>query len=86
MILSIVSIYDRVAKMYSRPAFVQSRGAAIRAFGDEVRRVDPNNEVNRHPGDYELQFLGTFDDDTGIFGTATPERISYGLDHVQNSV
>lgn len=85
MKLSIVSIFDRVAKLYSRPAFVQSNGAAIRSFGDEIRRNDPNNEMARHPGDYELQFLGYFDDDTGVLYPATPERISYGLDHVSQA-
>jgi len=78
----VVSIYDVAAQLYSRPAFVTSRAAAIRSFGDEIRRVDPNNELNKHPKDFELRALGLFDDESGLFDSQVPERISAGLDHV----
>ena len=80
MILTIVSIYDRAAGAYSRPAFVPGRGPAIRSFGDEVKRVAPDNEIQRHPGDFELHQLGTWDDNTGEFNTQRPERIALAND------
>jgi hypothetical protein len=82
MKMQIVSIFDRAAKLYSRPAFVQSRAAAVRSFGDEVRTVRENNDLNKHPGDFELTLIGEFDDETGTLIPITPERICYGLDFV----
>jgi len=72
MILTIVSIFDQATQAYSRPVFVQSTGVAIRSFSDEVNRNEPNNEMIRHPADFALFHLGTFDDATGEFVGATP--------------
>lgn len=80
----IVSIYDRAANLYSRPAFVQSRAAAVRSFGDEVRTPRENNDLNKHPGDFELHFIGIFNDETGELAPVKPERMTSGLDHVQS--
>lgn len=81
MKLHVVSIYDIAAAMYSRPAFVTSRAAAVRSFGDEVRRSAEGNELNKHPQDFELRYLGQFDDESGRFDCVEPERISLGIDH-----
>jgi len=72
MVLTIVSIFDQATQAYSRPVFVQSTGVAIRSFSDEVNRDDPNNEMKRHPSDFALFFIGTFDDSTGEFVGASP--------------
>lgn len=84
MKMLIVSIYDRAASLYSRPAFVGSRAAAVRSFGDEVRTPRENNDLNKHPGDFELHALGFFDDETGELIGQKPERMTVGLDHVQS--
>jgi len=72
MILEIVSIYDQAIGAYSRPVFVQSTGVAIRSFSDEVNREDQNNEMKRHPADFSLFHLGSFDDSTGLFVNIEP--------------
>lgn len=72
MVLTIVSIFDSATQAYSRPVFVQSTGVAIRSFTDEVNRDDPNNEMKRHPADFSLFHLGSFDDSTGVFEGLTP--------------
>lgn len=72
MVLTIVSIFDSATQAYSRPVFVQSSGVAIRSFTDEVNRNEPNNEMIRHPGDFSLFLLGTFDDATGVFECQQP--------------
>jgi len=63
----VLSVYDRAAASYGRPVFALSLGAAIRSFQDEINRVDANNEMNRHPKDFDLYELGSFDDQTGEF-------------------
>lgn len=72
MMMSIVSIYDHVAKVYSRPVFVQSEAAAIRSFSDQVNNAEPNNELYRHAGDFDLFCLGQFDDSNGEFKVQLP--------------
>lgn len=72
MIQVVVSIRDAATGAYSRPAFVAAEGAAFRSFRDEVNRNDPANELFRHPGDFDLFRLGTFDD---VSGTFAPEPV-----------
>lgn len=79
MILQILSVRDRAANAYGRPIFVAAIGQAIRSFQDEINRVDQNNEMNKHPDDFDLYHLGTFDDETGLLTSkSTPEQIAIG--------
>lgn len=82
----IVCVRDRVADVYSVPQFVLNLGAAIRGFGDEVRRPhsenSPNN-LNQHPEDFDLYFLGEYEDETGSFEPLErPKQIAIGKDYV----
>lgn len=65
--LVVVSIRDRAVDAFMRPVFVPAAGAAVRSFTDEVNRPSAENEMNRHPDDYDLYELGHFDDQTGRF-------------------
>lgn len=80
MIYTIIAIRDRQLDAYGRPAHVATKGQAIRGFSDEINRADPNNEMNKHPEDFDLYYLGTFNDQTGITTNAPegPEQISIG--------
>ena len=61
--------------------FVPTAGVAIRSFRDEVNREAPDNEIFRHPADYELYQIGTFDDSTGaIEALQPPKLLSRALD------
>lgn len=62
----IVSVKDRAAGAFGRPFFVPSVGLAIRSFVDEVNRSADDNQMNRHPEDFDLFEIGSFDDETGI--------------------
>lgn len=66
MIQFIVSVKDRCANAFGRPFFVPSVGLAIRSFSDEVNRSADDNQMNRHPEDFDLYELGTYDDESGI--------------------
>jgi len=79
MIMQICSIRDRQIDAFGRPIFVPHVGAAIRSFGDEINREDPNNEYYKHPGDYDLYHLGHFDDANATFTLLDkPKQLAIG--------
>jgi hypothetical protein len=59
------SVHDKATGLFSRPVYVASPAQAIRSFSDEVNRKGDDNPLNRHPADYGLYQLGTFDDEAG---------------------
>lgn len=70
------SVYDRAAQAFGRPIFALSENATIRDFRDEINRQAQDNTMNRHPGDFELVYLGTFDDQGGGFDISAGPRIA----------
>lgn len=67
MLQFVVSVKDRAADVFNRPFFVPHRNVAVRDFTDEVNRSAVDNPLNKHPDDFDLYILGTFDDNTGAF-------------------
>lgn len=67
MIYNVIVTRDIKADVYSVPMFVPHIGQAIRSFGDECRRKEPNNVLAAHPEDFELILIGEYDDVSGIF-------------------
>lgn len=65
MILKIVSVKDLAAQAFMQPTFVHHEGLAVREFTDCINKSD--HHFSRHPDDYELYLLGTFDDSDGVF-------------------
>lgn len=83
MIYQVVAIYDTAAETYGRPAFVAHKNQAIRSFRDEVLREDSNNDLHKHPEDFILYHLGSFDDNNAKFTShPKPELLIRGLDIV----
>jgi hypothetical protein len=77
----VFTIRDSAADTFGVPMFMASKGQAIRSFADEVNRVDPNNMLNKHPQDFELYYLGTYDGDTASFKQEEyPESVVRGAD------
>lgn len=76
----VFSIRDRAADVYGQPFYAPTRGAAIRMFTDEVNRKDDNNNLYKHPEDFDLYELGVFDDNTGQFTTDQVEQVCVGKD------
>jgi len=60
MKLNIYSIFDSASGLYSRPFFTQSDAEAMRSFTDIA--TDADHPIGKHPEDYSLHRLGTFDD------------------------
>lgn len=66
----VFAVYDIKAGFYMQPYFSESVGLAIRAFGDAV--VDPKSPISRHPEDYQLFEIGTFDNISGLMKPLIP--------------
>jgi len=63
MIKQIFSIYDQKAEAFYQPFFFDTIGQAKRIIHDFVKTED--HAFNKHPADYTLFSLGTFDDNNG---------------------
>lgn len=83
MIMQVYSIFDVAAGAYARPFFVQTDGQAMRAFGDLVK--DTSNDVGKHPEDYTLFRIGSYNDSKGLLSGETPEALATGLEMVAAS-
>lgn len=60
----IFAVKDLAVQAYGLPFFVRSKGEALRSFQDEVNRKDGESAVAKHPEDYELYQLGTYNEET----------------------
>jgi hypothetical protein len=79
----IISLRDVVANLYTTPTFHNSKGSALRAFSNEVNRADENNTIYKHPNDFEIYALGTFDDEHAEFEPySKPELLGLARDYV----
>lgn len=77
MKLQIVSIRDAKAEAWMTPLFFQSKPQAIRSFMDAVN--DPTSDFYKHPDDYVLFHLGSFDPETGSLTiNNAPESLGVG--------
>lgn len=70
MILRAYSIYDCKALQYHAPWFQHTDAMAVRALQDLVN--DRNTIIGRHPKDYSLWMVGTWDDSKGQFLPVSP--------------
>jgi len=74
MIHQVIAVQDIKVGAFSKPVAVPTDGAGVRAFQDAVN--DPSTEYNKHPEDYSIFNLGTFNDQTGELITAKPTHLA----------
>lgn len=72
MKLVMCAVRDSALDAFVRPFCVPAVGAAVRGFSDEVNRSE--SEMNKHPSDYELFEVGSFDEDSGLVEAVVPPR------------
>lgn len=68
--LFVCAIRDQKMDAFMRPFVVPALGVAIRGFSDEVNRKD--SDMSKHPEDYALYHLGSFDEDFGQLESLVP--------------
>lgn len=83
MKLNAYTIYDAASGIYMRPFFSQADGQAIRGFKDIS--CDAEHEVGKHPEDYTLYRVGSFNDTTGKMEGEKLEKLATGLEMVTSS-
>lgn len=72
--MRIFALYDLKSGAYGTPFFMHHVGEAVRACIDLGQ--DSQTIVGRHPADFALHELGTFDTTTGLIAPCQP--ISHG--------
>lgn len=83
--LVIVAVRDSAAGGFGRPVFSASTGVAARSFSDEVNRVADDNQMNKHPGDFELWKIGEYDDVSGVVTSCEHLFLARGKDVILSS-
>ena len=83
MTRKVFSVFDSVAKVYGMPFVFVHEGEAMRWLNDMVR--DDRSLLSKHPEDYKLYRLGTFDDIAGKFNIQEPEFLCNAVDFVPAS-
>ena len=75
----IYSIKDAKAEIYHLPFFQNTHGEAERSFSKTVN--DPQTTLNQYPEDYDLWYLGEYDDAEGkIERLETPQHVIKAVD------
>lgn len=77
----IMAMYDKAAAFYGQPFFTQSRNLGVRAFKDAINGKT-DDQICKHPDDFELYFLGEYDSTMGRFSQPDnfPELVARGSD------
>lgn len=65
-------VRDIVGNRYGTPNFSVSEGMARRNFSDEINRAAEDNMLYKHPADFELIALGSYDDELCRFELLDP--------------
>lgn len=84
MVMKVFSVYDEKGAVFNVPFFFPTTGQAVRAFKDLAN--DTSSAINRHPEDYELCYIGRFDDATGKVEAAVVERLGHAKDYIEPRV
>lgn len=74
MILKAFSIRDSKADVFNTPFFQKTHGEAERSFKQLIQ--DDKSMLSKYPEDYDLYFIGEYDDNTGKLVTLdTPQHL-----------
>lgn len=76
----IFSIFDSKAEAYLRPFYAPTVGSALRDW--ETACNDPDTAFFKHPGDYTLVELGSFENETAEF-TIDEHHTNHGTALIQ---
>ncbi|MGE0175404.1 MAG: phage ORF5 protein [Oligoflexales bacterium] len=75
MVLKVYSIRDSKAQVFHPPFFQKTHGEAERSFKELAN--DNKNFIGKYPEDYDLYYLGEYDDNGGLLMPIdTPQHIT----------
>lgn len=74
MILKMYSIRDAKSEVYNTPFFAKTHGEAERNF--RTASNDDKTTISKYPEDYDLYYLGEYDDNKGTLASLdSPQHI-----------
>lgn len=80
----VYAIFDVKAGEYSRPVFYSNDAQAIREWGDVCQ--EKTTVFNKHPGDFIMHCLGTFDTRSGhLEALKQPRHVASASDFVMEA-
>lgn len=78
MFLKAFSIRDTKGEVFNTPFFQKTHGEAERSFKQLIN--DDQSMPSKYPEDYDLYFVGEYDDSTGTFKPLdTPQHVVKGV-------
>ncbi len=76
------SVWDDKLQVFGQPFPARTAGEALRIFSDSVQ--DDRSVINRHPEDYRLFSVGSFDDKSGtLVPVQPPSLLGTALEYVK---
>lgn len=83
MLKKYYTVFDSAAKAYLEPFLARGRGEAIRSFSDAINTE--GHPFNRHPDDYTLYEIGSFNEDTGEVKGDRHESLGNAVEFIERS-
>ena len=81
MILKAFTIRDSKGEVFNTPFFQKTHGEAERSFKELVN--DQQSMVAKYPDDYDLYYIGEYNQDTGVLRpTDTPQHVAKAINVV----
>lgn len=81
MKLIVMSCRDSAGDVFGQPFFTTHVAAAIRSFSDVINDPEKKDFMARHPSDFDLYELGTWDDGQSDFALLPqPRQVARGKD------
>lgn len=80
MIYIILSVRDTKAGSFAQPFYAPTLVHGIRSFLDAAAAEHPDNMMRKHPEDFELYHLGSFNDQDASFEPMRPQLVSKAID------
>lgn len=77
MLHQLVATFDVKTGVYARPTAFITDAQAVRSFGEAVN--DKSTEFNKHPEDYSIFNIGTYDDNTGEIVSTKPVQLAQAV-------
>lgn len=86
MKMVIASIRDAKSEVFAQPWFTATAAAAVRSFSDIVNDPTNNSMISKHPEDFQLYELGTFDDQEGKLDVHALPKILVAGDSIKKDL
>lgn len=79
MLYAVVAIRDIKTDSFFPPQMVRSIGGFLRQLGDDIQQPRPDtlaDTMKKHPDQFEVHELGSWDDETGYFNEQGRKRLT----------